>query len=82
MSLEEKLAGIQEMAAGRIPAEDLKVMAAEVVKVRESGIQKEMIQVGDVLPPFALKDANGAVTKSADLLADGGIVLTVFRGHW
>jgi peroxiredoxin len=40
------------------------------------------IQVGDTLPPFALQNSNGAEVTSAGLLAQGMVVMTVFRGHW
>ena len=51
-------------------------------ELRESGIMDRTIKVGDKLPSFTLKNANGEDVSSADLLAKGTLVLTVFRGHW
>ena len=39
-------------------------------------------KVGDPLPAFALKNVDGAEVRSADLLAQGAVVLSVFRGSW
>ena len=50
--------------------------------LRASGILDRVIKVGDPLPPFALKNAFGQQVRSADLLATGPLVLTVFRGSW
>jgi hypothetical protein len=41
-----------------------------------------VIKVGDPLPPFALKNALGREVRSSELLANGPLVLTVFRGSW
>jgi peroxiredoxin len=41
-----------------------------------------VIKVGDPLPPFALKNAFGQEVRSSELLANGKLVLTVFRGSW
>jgi len=50
--------------------------------LRDSGIMDGVIAVGDPLPPFALQNADGIEVRSADLLAKGAVVMTVFRGHW
>jgi len=82
MSLESKLAEIREMASQRIPEASLNVMHAAVAALRDAGIVKKAIQVGDKLPEFALANQDGKTVKSSDLLAKGAVVLTVFRGHW
>lgn len=82
MTLEAKLADIRAAGAKRIPEEMRKVMGAATKAQRESGVLDRTIQVGDQLPPFALKDHNGDEVTSQDLLSQGAVVLTVFRGHW
>lgn len=37
---------------------------------------------GDQLPPFLLPDENGRLISSADLLANGPLVVTFNRGNW
>jgi peroxiredoxin len=41
-----------------------------------------VIKVGGQLPAFALKNAFGQEVRSSELLANGPLVLTVFRGSW
>lgn len=38
--------------------------------------------VGDVLPPFALPDANSGIHRLDDMLARGPVVVSFNRGHW
>ncbi len=69
-------------SAKRIPEDKRAVMGRATRELRDSGIMDRVIKVGDALPPFSLSTANGETVSSADLLAKGAIVLTVFRGHW
>lgn len=82
MSLEEKLAAIRAGGAKRIPEEKRAIMGRATQELRDSGILDRVIKVGDTLPPFALQNADGVEVSSASLLAQGAVVLTVFRGHW
>ncbi len=82
MSLAEKLAQLREASAKRIPEETRTVMARATQDLRESGIMDRVIKVGDPLPAFSLRNANGVDVSSAYLLAKRALVLTVFRGHW
>ena len=82
MSLEESLAKLREASAKRIPEEKRAILGGFVKDLKESGVVKNAIKVGESLPPFSLKNAYGNEVNSSDLLAKGNIVLTVFRGHW
>lgn len=82
MSLQEQLAGISAAGAKKMPEEVRATMGAATQALRESGIMDRTIKVGDKLPSFNLKNANGEDVTSDELLAKGTLVLTVFRGHW
>lgn len=82
MSLKEKLDTIREGAKKKIPPDKLAVMQAATDALRSSGIMDGVIKVGDRLPAFELTGARGERVSSAALLAQGPLVLTVFRGHW
>lgn len=82
MSLEDKLAKVRAQMREVIPDEFLVVIDRVEEDLRNSGILDGVVKVGDKLPPFTLKNASGAVVNSADMLAQGPLVLTVFRGHW
>ncbi|MGR8921479.1 MAG: hypothetical protein ACU85V_17825 [Gammaproteobacteria bacterium] len=82
MSLKAKLNEIKAGAVERIPAEILSKMLAATNDLRDSGIMEGVIKVGATLPPFTLNNQDGQPIRSADLLKQGAVVLTVFRGHW
>lgn len=82
MSLEERLLAIREGAKARIPADKLALMQTATTALRDSGILNSVIKVGSTLPAFTLTGARGDSVSSAALLAQGPLVLTVYRGHW
>ena len=82
MSLEEKLAKIREAAHKRIPPERWAIMQRATEDLRNSGIVDGIAKPGDPLPAFSLQNAYGVEVHSADLLSEGPLVLTVFRGTW
>lgn len=82
MSLEESLAKIRAASAERMPAEVREVIGRTNEELRGSGLLDGAIKVGDTLPPFALQNANGTTVESSAVLAQGAMVLTVFRGLW
>ena len=47
-----------------------------------SGIEDKILPVGATAPDFALNNASGRLTRSADLLALGPLVIKFFRGRW
>ena len=82
MSLEEQLAKIRSGGAKRISEDKRAIMLRATQELRDSGIMERVIKVGDTLPPFDLQNADGIEINSADLLAGGTVVMTIFRGHW
>lgn len=82
MTLADELAKLREASAGRIPAEKRAVMGAATEALRESGILDGVPKVGDSLPAFSLQNAQGVDIHSDDLLSQGPLVVTVFRGVW
>ena len=82
MTLAERLDTIRQGADKRIPPDKRAIMHRATDDLRASGILSAVIKVGDPLPPFALKNAFGQEIGSSELLANGKLVLTVFRGSW
>ena len=82
MSLEQKLSAIRDGARQKIPPAALATMGEATDILRASGIMDGVIKVGARLPAFTLPNAHGTPVSSAALLAQGPLVLTVFRGHW
>lgn len=82
MTLAEKLDQIRAGSAKRRTPEEYAVMNAVTQAQREAGLADKALKVGDELPDFSLMNAQGAEIHSTDLLAQGPLVLTVFRGVW
>jgi len=82
MSLADKLAAIEAGGKGNIPKDWQAVMARSLDELRASGIMEGVIKVGDKLPPFTLDNDDGSTVSSEALLANGPLVVTIFRGHW
>ncbi len=80
MSLEAKLAELR--AGSKIPQEKRALMAQATQDLRASGVLDSAIKVGDRLPDFSLTNGNGVEVHSADLLDQGPLVVSVFRGVW
>lgn len=60
------------LEAGRQGAEELE----------ESGILQRALKTGAKMPEFTLEDAHGVQVSSADLLAEGPLVVIFYRGAW
>ena len=82
MSLAEKLDQLRAGSVQRIPAEHRKVMHQATDDLRASGILDDVIQVGDRMPAFELPNVAGRLVRSADLLEQGPLVVTFYRGFW
>jgi peroxiredoxin len=65
-----------------VQAERLAVGERAVEELFATGIEDQILRVGDRAPEFALRDANNRMVRSADLLALGPLVVKFFRGRW
>ncbi len=82
MTLAAKLDALREGSAKRIPEETRAIMGQATQELRESAIMDGIPKIGDSLPAFSLLNSRGDEVRSADLLSQGPLVLTVFRGSW
>ena len=82
MSLASQLDEIRQASAGKLPPDALKTMAAATEDLRNSGIMDGIVKVGDIFPSFSLRNQNDNEITSEELLSNGPVVLTIFRGHW
>lgn len=82
MSLSETLRQISDGAKQRIPAEARELMMKATNELRESGIMEKAQGTGGILPEFELLDIHNNPVSSVDLLKQGPLVLTFYRGDW
>lgn len=82
MSLGERLEAIREKASDRIPTESLEIMHRATQELAASGILEGVSKVGQRLPDFELYNTTERLVSSEDLLAEGPLVVSFFRGRW
>ncbi|SIO48782.1 Peroxiredoxin [Bradyrhizobium erythrophlei] len=87
MSLQAKLDAFKaDFEAGKppysVPRAVIETMHRATAELIESGAARHAKKAGDVAPSFLLKDPEGNVVSSADLLKRGPLVLSFYRGVW
>ncbi|NIE85278.1 MULTISPECIES: peroxiredoxin-like family protein [unclassified Burkholderia] len=87
MSLQQKLDAFKaDFRAGKppynAPAEIHPIMERATAELIASGQAGRAVQAGDRAPQFTLSDQDGKLVSSADLLAQGPLVITFYRGVW
>jgi len=64
-------------------SEDIKVILKKSAEeLAEKRIKDKALKVGDIMPLFSLKNAVGETINSAELLEEGPLVITFYRGGW
>ncbi|MEM1330605.1 MAG: peroxiredoxin-like family protein [Planctomycetota bacterium] len=80
--LKRELDDLRERFNDRADDHTKRVYDAGVAAVKASGIEQTAKQVGDKAPQFILPDAVGNEVSLDELLAEGPVVLTWYRGGW
>jgi peroxiredoxin len=81
-SLQEEIDAKKAEYTKEAPKEALEAFAKGIEDVRNTGIEKNAVNVNAKAPTFTLKDANGKEVALETLLKDGPVVVTFFRGSW
>jgi peroxiredoxin len=82
MSLSDQLLAVTASVKQQAPAAVLATMEDATAQLNAAGILKHALQPGDVFPEFTLPNATGTLVSSRQLLAEGPLVLTFYRGAW
>jgi len=80
--LQDQLDEITARTRHLVQAERLAVGERAVEELFATGVEEKILPVGSAAPEFALRDSNGKLVRSADLLALGPLVVKFFRGRW
>jgi len=81
-TLKTRLDRILERYVASAPVDAQEVMGGAIEDLLASGLLSHLPVPGDPLPAFELPDSRGQALSSADLLAQGPLVITFFRGVW
>jgi hypothetical protein len=80
--LQERLDTIRKGFEKQAPPQALEIMHRATRDLADVLARDPGLAVGDAAPAFQLPDQDGNGVDSADLLAKGPLVVTLFRGHW
>jgi len=76
----------REFEAGAAPYnathEVIETMHRATAELEASGLANRALRVGDGAPQFRLFNQDHVEVDSADLLRQGSLVVSFFRGHW
>jgi peroxiredoxin len=87
MTLQAKLDAFKaDFEAGKppynVPPSVIETMHRATAELQASGLAERALKAGDKAPSFTLKDPEGNDISSADLLAQGPLVVSFYRGVW
>jgi AhpD family alkylhydroperoxidase len=87
MTLKAKLDAFKaDFEAGKppynVPYSVIETMHRATAELRASGLADGALKVGDRAPAFTLSDADGNPVSSAELLKQGPLVVSFYRGVW
>ncbi|HSR53028.1 MAG TPA: hypothetical protein VLV83_19570 [Acidobacteriota bacterium] len=82
MSLQEKLDEYKAGFKKKAPQAAQDVMIAATQDLIDSGRAEEARGQGDRLPHFQLPNTNGESVRSQELLKQGPLVVSIYRGVW
>jgi len=64
------------------PHEVIETMHRATAELKATGIEDRALKVGDRAPGFTLFNQEHVEVSSANLLSQGPVVVSFFRGHW
>jgi hypothetical protein len=64
------------------PQEVIETMHRATAELKATGIEERSLKAGDRAPGFTLFNQDHVQVASADLLRQGPLVVSFFRGHW
>lgn len=64
------------------PREAIETMHRATAELKASGIEDRVLKVGDRAPEFTLFNQDHVEVSSPNLLRQGPLVVSFFRGHW
>lgn len=87
MSLQDKLDAFKaDFEAGKppysVPYSVIQTMHRATAELIASGAARKALKAGDKAPAFTLDDPDGNPVSSTDLLRQGPLVVTFYRGVW
>lgn len=82
MSLSQDLENKRTAAAINIPKEKYAVMQASTKELQAAELSQQAFKKGQKIPSFELPNAKGNTVRSEELLKNGPLIISFYRGGW
>ncbi len=82
MSLTEQLEIRRRVSRKFIPPEKLAIMDGFTEKLARSGVAAACLKKGDTAPDFVLSNTAGKLVSLKEILKQGPVILSFYRGGW
>jgi len=80
--LQDQLDARRDAFLEKAPPEIIESQQKALAELQQSGLIDQALNVGDKAPDFTLGDPDGKQVRLSDLLKNGPVVLTWYRGAW
>ena len=80
--MQDTLDAMRASFESKLPPEIVNTMHQVTEELIQSGIMERVLKKGDQAPQFSLPDHKGDMVDSADLLNQGPLVVSFYRGAW
>ncbi len=82
MTLHEDIAAARQQMATQVPESVMSMMQEATAELARSGLIEKAVKTGDTMPDFDLSEVGGDYVRLGDLLQDGPVVISFYRGGW
>lgn len=82
MTLQQELMKFRSEFLAKFPPEKAAIMSAATDALEIDLSRRDLLSVGDIAPDFSLPNASGEVVTLTELLQNGPVILTFYRGGW
>lgn len=82
MTLQDQLDRIRERGEATRPLERTIAFKRAIAELKAAGIEQRVLGPGSVMPAFTLLNSAGQPVNSQELLTQGPLVVTFYRGKW
>lgn len=82
MDLKQRLKEQRMRSIIQFSEEEKQALSLDSKQMKEYQLAKKSLQVGDKVPMFTLENATGKKIKLEQLLKQGGVVISFYRGSW
>lgn len=80
--LETRLKKHRDFWGSKLTPAENEIMERHIEFLRESGALDKVLKKGDQAPEFNLRNQNGDIISSSELLKNGPLVVSFYRGSW